>query len=63
MALYLKHLSTGDLYPYNSLMEKRGDMLRVEIDDAPVVPAEPKKRRVTKIDAMAADGVEVGTSE
>lgn len=66
MALFLKHKLTGELYPYNALMEKRGDMLRVEVEDAPAVepPPELKKRgRPAKIDAMAADVLEVGNPE
>jgi hypothetical protein len=44
MPTYLKHVPSGDVYPFNADMFRRGDMEPCNLDGTPIIdaPAEPE---------------------
>ena len=75
MAGYVKHKDTGEVYPINEHLMKRGDMIpcnfdgsEVETVEAEVKPKAPRKARAKKEDQTAAsvddlDDFDLGDAE
>ena len=51
--MYLKNTKTGEVFPFNEALYKRGDMVEVEapvdsVEPIDVQPAEPKKAKSSR---------------